>query len=160
MMPQKQLSALVKKISSACLPFLSTRDWEELLTCQWILLFWFFFAMSSYAKRIPGSSSAPTAGASFNDVLSLNLHYVIFMVLFLVMISQVFWFWMLLIIFAIKSYPCHRFSISSTLIDPCTLFCLYITFFVLTPPIWSIYTVQGQGLALSESRTILTASGE
>lgn len=37
-----------------------------------------FFAMSSYAKRTPGSSLTPANGASFNDILSLNLHYVIF----------------------------------------------------------------------------------
>jgi hypothetical protein len=37
-----------------------------------------FFAMSSYPKRMPGSSAAPTGGASFNDVLSLNIHFVIF----------------------------------------------------------------------------------
>ena len=37
-----------------------------------------FFAMSSYAKRTPGSSSTPASGASFNDVLSLNIHYVIY----------------------------------------------------------------------------------
>lgn len=40
-----------------------------------------FFAMSSYAKRSPvaGSSSAPAnASASFNDILSLNIHYVIY----------------------------------------------------------------------------------
>jgi hypothetical protein len=36
-----------------------------------------FFAMSSYAKRTPGSSLTP-ANASFNDVLSLNIHYVIY----------------------------------------------------------------------------------
>jgi hypothetical protein len=37
-----------------------------------------FFAMSSYTKRIPGSSSAPASGASFNNILSLNLHYVVY----------------------------------------------------------------------------------
>jgi hypothetical protein len=37
-----------------------------------------FFAMSSYAKRAPGSSSTSSSGASFNDVLSLNIHYVIY----------------------------------------------------------------------------------
>lgn len=37
-----------------------------------------FFAMSSYAKRIPGSSAAPTSGASYNDILSLNIHYIIY----------------------------------------------------------------------------------
>jgi hypothetical protein len=37
-----------------------------------------FFAMSSYAKRIPGSSSAPAIGASSGDILSLNLHYVVY----------------------------------------------------------------------------------
>lgn len=37
-----------------------------------------FFAMSSYARRVPGSTSTPTSGASFNDVLSLNIHYVIY----------------------------------------------------------------------------------
>ena len=38
-----------------------------------------FFAMSSYTKRIPGTSStSATNGASSNDVLSLNIHYVIY----------------------------------------------------------------------------------
>jgi hypothetical protein len=39
-----------------------------------------FFAMSSYAKRTPGSSipATPASGASYNDVLSLNIHYVIY----------------------------------------------------------------------------------
>jgi hypothetical protein len=37
-----------------------------------------FFAMSSYAKRTPGSSSTSSSSASFNDVLSLNIHYVIY----------------------------------------------------------------------------------
>jgi hypothetical protein len=37
-----------------------------------------FFAMSSYAKRILGSSSTPANGASSNDVLSLNVHYIIY----------------------------------------------------------------------------------
>jgi hypothetical protein len=37
-----------------------------------------FFAMSSYAKRIPVTSSAPANSATVNDVLSLNIHYVIF----------------------------------------------------------------------------------
>lgn len=36
-----------------------------------------FFAMSSYAKRIPGSSTQ-TSSASFNDILSLNIHFVIY----------------------------------------------------------------------------------
>lgn len=38
-----------------------------------------FFSMSSYAKKKPGSSSAMSSGgASFNDVLSLNIQFVIF----------------------------------------------------------------------------------
>ena len=37
-----------------------------------------FFAMSSYAKRVPGSSSASASGTSSNDVLSLNIHYVVY----------------------------------------------------------------------------------
>ena len=38
----------------------------------------FFFAMSSYAKRIPGSSSTPASGTSSNDVLSLIIHHIIY----------------------------------------------------------------------------------
>jgi hypothetical protein len=38
-----------------------------------------FFAMSSYTKKTPGSSSTTSlSGASVNDVLSLNIHFVIF----------------------------------------------------------------------------------
>ena len=40
-----------------------------------------FFAMSSYttSKKVPGSSSAmSSSGASSNDVLSLNIHFVVF----------------------------------------------------------------------------------
>lgn len=38
-----------------------------------------FFAMSSYTKKVPGSSSATSSsGASSNDVLSLNIHFVVF----------------------------------------------------------------------------------
>ena len=37
-----------------------------------------FFSMSSYAKKIPGSSTTSSGGASFNDVLSLNIQYVIY----------------------------------------------------------------------------------
>lgn len=37
-----------------------------------------FFAMSSYGKRMPGSSSTPANGASYNDILSLNIHFVIY----------------------------------------------------------------------------------
>jgi hypothetical protein len=37
-----------------------------------------FFAMSSYPKRGAGSSAGPLDAASFNDVLSLNLHYMIY----------------------------------------------------------------------------------
>jgi len=37
-----------------------------------------FFAMSSYPKRTPGSSATPSGSASFKDVLSLNIHYVIY----------------------------------------------------------------------------------
>jgi len=36
-----------------------------------------FFAMSSYAKRTPGSSTS-TSSASFNDILSLNIHFIIY----------------------------------------------------------------------------------
>jgi len=37
-----------------------------------------FFAMSSYPKRTLGSSATPSGSASYNDVLSLNIHYVIY----------------------------------------------------------------------------------
>lgn len=41
-----------------------------------------FFAMSSYSKRIAGasnvSSNTSSGSASFNDVLSLNIHFVIY----------------------------------------------------------------------------------
>ena len=38
-----------------------------------------FFSMSSYAKKVPGSSSTTSSGgASFNDVLSLNIQFVLF----------------------------------------------------------------------------------
>ena len=37
-----------------------------------------FFAMSSYPKRIAGASMGPSGSASFDDVLSLNIHFVIY----------------------------------------------------------------------------------
>jgi len=40
-----------------------------------------FFAMSSYSKRIAGSSNTSSntpSGALFNDVLSLNIHFVVY----------------------------------------------------------------------------------
>ena len=37
-----------------------------------------FFAMSSYPKRIGGSSAPVGSSASVNDVLSLNIHSVIY----------------------------------------------------------------------------------
>jgi len=38
-----------------------------------------FLAMSSYPKRTAGSSKAPSSGAATsNDVLSLNIHFVVY----------------------------------------------------------------------------------
>jgi hypothetical protein len=37
-----------------------------------------FFSMSSYAKKMPGSSIMSSGGASFNDVLSMNIQYVVY----------------------------------------------------------------------------------
>jgi len=37
-----------------------------------------FFAMSSYPKRSAGSSVQSSTSASFNDVLSMNIHCVIY----------------------------------------------------------------------------------
>lgn len=37
-----------------------------------------FFSMSSYGKKMPGSSATSSVGTSFNDVLSLNIQFVIY----------------------------------------------------------------------------------